>query len=55
MYKRLLVPYDGSRPADRAVKHAFNIAKIGLLQATTREVNLLYVVQEMSLRALITV
>jgi hypothetical protein len=29
------------------MKHAFNIAKIGLLQATTtREINLLYVVQE---------
>jgi len=47
MYNRLLVPYDGSRPADHAMKHAFNIAKIGLLQAkTTREINLLYVVQE---------
>ncbi len=46
MYKRLLIPYDGSRPANHAVKHAFNIAKIGLLQATRREVNLLYVVQE---------
>jgi len=46
VYKRLLMPYDGSRPANHAVKHAFNIAKIDLLQATTREVNLLYVVQE---------
>jgi nucleotide-binding universal stress UspA family protein len=46
MYERILVPYDGSRPADRAVKHAFDIARIGVLKVTTREVNLLYVVQE---------
>jgi nucleotide-binding universal stress UspA family protein len=46
VYKRLLVPYDGSRPANHAVKHAFNIAKMGVMQTTTKEVHLLYVVQE---------
>lgn len=40
------MPYDGSRPANHAVKHAFKIAKMGVMQATT-EVHLLYVVQEL--------
>ncbi len=28
MYKKILVPYDGSKPSERALKHAVNIAKI---------------------------
>ncbi|MGE5662599.1 MAG: universal stress protein [Ignavibacteriales bacterium] len=46
MYERLLVPYDGSRPSNNAVKHAFSIASMNVLHKTTKEVNLLYVVRE---------
>lgn len=27
MYKTILVPYDGSKPSERALKHAVNLAK----------------------------
>jgi nucleotide-binding universal stress UspA family protein len=46
VYKPLLVPYDGSRPADHAVQHAFNISKMDFMEKLTSEVNLLYVVQK---------
>ena len=46
MYKRILVPYDGSRPANHAVKHAFNITNMCVMHATAKEIHLLYVVQE---------
>lgn len=46
MYKRILVLYDGSRPANHAVKHAFNITNMCVMQATAKEIRLLYVVQE---------
>jgi len=46
VYKRILVPYDGSRPANHAVKHAFNITNMCVMHATAKEIHLLYVVQE---------
>lgn len=46
MYKSLLVPYYGSRASNHAMKHTFKIAKMGVMQATTKEVHLLHVVQE---------
>lgn len=46
MYERLLVPYDGSRPSNNAVKDAFSIASMNVFHKTTKEVNLLYVVRE---------
>jgi len=46
VYNNILVPYDGSRPADHAVKHAFNFTKIDTLLVTTKKVHLLYVIQE---------
>ena len=46
MYKRILEPYDGSRRANHAVKHAFNIANMCVMQATAKGIHLLYVVQE---------
>jgi nucleotide-binding universal stress UspA family protein len=49
VYRSLLVPYDGSRPSNHAVKHAFLIAMMGSTHATTTEVHLLYVVQEIQI------
>lgn len=46
VYKLLLVPYNGSRPANHAVQHAYNIAKMGFMEKLTSEVNLLYVVRK---------
>jgi len=42
MYKKILVPYDDSEPANSAVEHAINIAKI----SGGSEVFLLYVIAE---------
>ncbi len=42
MYKKILVPYDGSEPSDKALDHAVNIAKM----SGKSEVNLLYVIAE---------
>ena len=42
MYKKILVPYDGSEPSDKALDHAVNIAKM----SGKSEVILLYVIAE---------
>ena len=42
MYKKILVPYDDSEPANRAIEHAINIAKM----SDDSEVILLYVIAE---------
>jgi nucleotide-binding universal stress UspA family protein len=42
MYKKILVPYDGSEPSDKALDHAVHIAKM----SGKSEVILLYVIAE---------
>jgi nucleotide-binding universal stress UspA family protein len=42
VYKKILVPYDGSEPSDKALDHAVNIAKM----SGKSEVILLYVIAE---------
>ena len=42
MYKKILVPYDGSEPSDKALDHAVNIAKM----SGKLEVILLYEIAE---------
>jgi nucleotide-binding universal stress UspA family protein len=42
MYKKILVPYDGSEPSDKAIDHAVSIAKMSGIS----EVILLYVIAE---------
>ena len=42
MYKKILVPYDGSEPSDKALDHAVSIAKMSGIS----EVILLYVIAE---------
>jgi nucleotide-binding universal stress UspA family protein len=44
MYKKILVPYDGSRPSDRALDHAVDIARMSV-RITTRVI-LLHVIPE---------
>jgi nucleotide-binding universal stress UspA family protein len=46
-YKKILVPYDSSRPAETALDHAIKIAKISSISSTDTAVNviLLYVIQ----------
>jgi nucleotide-binding universal stress UspA family protein len=44
MYKKILVPYDDSEPANRALDHAVHLAKM----SGQSEVILLYVIAEYS-------
>ena len=44
MYRKILVPYDGSNPSDKALEHAIGIAKMSRPESS--EVTLLHVIAE---------
>jgi len=46
LYKKILVPHDGSKPADNALDHAVKLAKFCTKEDESIEIILLYVVEE---------
>jgi nucleotide-binding universal stress UspA family protein len=52
-YKRILVPYDGSKPSENALQQAIQLANLSFSSATTTEniqIILLHIVEEIRIR-----
>lgn len=52
MYNNILVPYDGSKPADNALEHAVKLAKLVIMGGGDCKLSIIHVIQDIPSTAL---